>query len=339
MAAPDKATPVPPERQYSARRAVNFLGEQGFIVIFVLWALYLAASTDNFATTQNLFTILRQAAIIGIVAIGAHLIILMGDMDLSLASNLTLSGVVMAALMVNQAVPPLPAVVIALALGAFIGLVNGLVITRLKINAIITTLGMLSILEGLAFIITQGKTIFGDELESIEFLSRATLYLSLPLLPPLSLPLPVIILFAFYAVAYIVLARTTYGARVYAVGNNTKAAWLSGINVDRVKLLTYAVAGMLAAFGGVMQVARQGTATGGMGSDFLFPILTAVVLGGASLTGGRGKIIHTLIAAIFLTTITNGMVLLGISIYTQRVVSGAILIVALSLDRLRTVRL
>lgn len=331
MAVPEKTTPVPPERQYTARRIVNFLGEQGFIVIFVLWALYLAASTENFASTQNLFTVLRQAAIIGIVAIGAHFIILLGDMDLSLAANLTLSGVVMAALMVNQAVPPLAAVLIALALGAFIGLVNGLVITRLKINAIITTLGMLSILEGLAFIITQGKTIFGDALDSIEFLSRSTVLNFLPL--------PVVILFGFYAVAYLVLARTTYGARVFATGNNAKAAWLSGINVDGVKLLTYMLAGILAAFGGVMQVARQGTATGGMGSDFLFPILTAVVLGGASLTGGRGKIINTLIAAIFLTTITNGMVLLGINIYTQRVISGAILIIALSLDRLRTVRL
>lgn len=330
MATSDQTTPSLRQNK-NARRIVNFLGEQGFIVIFVLWALYLTANTNNFATPQNLFTILRQASIIGIVAIGAHLVILMGDMDLSLASNLTLSGVVMASLMVNQNVPPLLAVLLTLVLGAGIGLINGLVITRLKINAIITTLGMLSILEGLAFIITQGKTVFGETLSSVQFLSRSTVFDFLPL--------PVVILFACYTAAFVVLSRTIYGARVFAVGNNSKAAWLSGINVDRVKMLTYVLAGMLAAFGGVMQVARQGTATGGMGSDFLFPILTAVVLGGASLTGGRGKILNTLIAAIFLTTITNGMVLLGISIYTQRVVSGAILIIALSLDRLRAVRL
>ena len=105
-----------------------------------------------------------------------------------------------------------------------------------------------------------------------------------------------------------------------------------------VKIIAYMLAGGLAAFGGIMQVARQGTATGAMGSDFLFPILTAVVLGGASLSGGRGKVFNTLIAAIFLTTITNGMVLLNYDVDTQRVVSGVILIVALSLDRLRTVR-
>ena len=109
--------------------------------------------------------------------------------------------------------------------------------------------------------------------------------------------------------------------------------------VSRVKLLAFVLAGVLGGFSGVMQVARQGTATGGMGADFLFPVLTAVVLGGASLQGGRGKIVNTLIAAIFLTTITNGMILLGVSIYAQRIVSGAILITALSLDRLRTIRM
>ncbi len=315
----------------AGRRALQFIGEQGFIVIFLIWAIYLALNTRNFATANNLFTVLRQASIIGVVAVGAHYIILLGDMDLSLAANLSLSGVVMAGLMVNNGVPPLVAAPLALALGALIGLINGLIITRLKINAIITTLGMMSILEGSAFIITQGKTIFGDPIDSLKFLSSGTLLDAIPV--------PVIVLFVVYALAFLVLRRTTFGAYIFAVGNNSKAAWLSGVNVNRIKVATYVVAGTLAAFGGIMQIARQGTATAGMGSDFLFPILTAVVLGGASLTGGRGKIVNTLIAAVFLTTITNGMVLLGISIYTQRVISGVILIVALSLDRLRTLRL
>jgi ribose transport system permease protein len=320
----------PADRSSTARRVISFLGENGFIVIFILWALYLTFNTRNFATANNLFTVLRQASIIGIVAIGAHFIILLGDMDLSLASNLTLSGVVTAALMVNQNIAPLAAALIALGLGMAIGLINGLIVTRLKINAIITTLGMLGILEGAAFIITQGRTISGDQIDAIKFLSTGTLFDALPF--------PVLILFVFYTAAFVILRRTTYGAHVFAVGNNSKAAWLSGVNVDLVKVLTYMLAGALAAFGGVMQAARQGTATGGMGSDFLFPILTAVVLGGASLTGGRGKIFHTLIAAVFLTSITNGMILLGVDIYTQRVISGAILIVALSLDRLRMIR-
>lgn len=324
----------PEKERLNTRRIVHFLGEQGFIVIFILWALYLTFSTERFATADNAFTVLRQAAVVGIVAIGAHFIILMGDLDLSLASNLALSGVIMGSLMVKQDVHPLPAAAVALGVGALIGLINGLIITRLKINAIIATLGMLSILEGLAFIITQGKTIAGSPLDNpirqIQFLSRGEFFDFLPV--------PVIILFIGYAIAFVILRRTTYGARVFAVGNNSRAAWLSGINIDLVKVATFVLAGTLSAFGGVMQIARQGTATAGMGADFLFPILTAVVLGGASLTGGRGKVFNTLIAAIFLTTITNGMVLLGTSIYMQQVISGTILVVALSLDRLRTLQ-
>jgi ribose transport system permease protein len=318
------------------RKLIAFLGEEGFIAIFLLWALYLTINTDNFATTDNFFTILRQATIIGIAAIGAHFVILMGDLDLSAAALISLSGVVMAELMVSHGISPIVAGLAALGLGAAVGLANGVIITQLKINAIIATLGTSSILTGLAFTITQGKTIFGprghDPIDKIEFLSRQRVLGDL-------VPVPVIILFACYAVAFVVLRRTAYGARVFAVGNNDRAAWLSGINVDRVKIATFMLSGMLAGFAGIMQVARQGTATAGMGADFLFPILTAVVLGGASLKGGRGKVVNTLIAAIFLTSITNGMILLDIGIYTQNIVSGLILVVALSLDRLRTLRL
>ncbi|HLA45061.1 MAG TPA: ABC transporter permease [Aggregatilineales bacterium] len=313
------------------RRIINVVGEQGFIVIFIAWCIYLYFSTDNFGTTNNVFTILRQASIIGIVAIGAHFIILLGDIDLSPAATLTLCGVVMAKLMVEQDYSPWIAGGLAVSLGLLIGLVNALIITGLKINAIITTLGTSSVLAGIALTLTAGKTVFGDQIDAIEFLSRQRILDD-------RIPLPVIILFVLYAVAFVILRRTVFGAWVFAVGNNSRAAWLSGINVSLVKIIAYMLAGGLAAFGGIMQVARQGTATGAMGSDFLFPILTAVVLGGASLSGGRGKVFNTLIAAIFLTTITNGMVLLNYDVDTQRVVSGVILIVALSLDRLRTVR-
>jgi ribose transport system permease protein len=317
------------------RKLMAFLGEQGFIAIFLLWALYLTINTDNFASTDNFFTILRQATIIGIAAIGAHFVILMGDLDLSAAALISLAGVVMGELMVHHGVSPIPAGVAALALGAAVGVVNGAIITKLKINSIIATLGTSSILTGFAFTITRGKTIFGarghDPIDKIEFLSRQRVLGDL-------VPVPVIILFICYVIAFVVLRRTAYGARVFAVGNNDRAAWLSGINVDLIKIATFMLSGLLAGFAGIMQVARQGTATAGMGADFLFPILTAVVLGGASLKGGRGKVFNTLIAAIFLTSITNGMILLNIGIYTQNIVSGVILVVALSLDRLRTLR-
>lgn len=329
--ATDEITPAQARRAGLLRqRLIKFLGDQGFIIIFILWGLFLTLATDAFATPHNAFTILRQASIIGVMAIAAHIIILLGDMDLSVAATMSLCGVIMAVLMVSYDLHPILAALIVLLFGGLIGSINGLIITGIGINAIIATLGTSSILLGLAFLITGGKTVFGDQIDSIEFLARGRLLGSIPV--------SVIIMFTLYILAFLMLRYTIFGAQLYASGNNKKASWLAGVNVNRVKVSAFVLAGTLTSVAGIMQVARQGTATAGMGTDFLFPVLTAVVLGGASLQGGRGKIFNTLIAAIFLTTITNGMILLGISIYGQRIVSGAILILALSLDRLRTVR-
>ncbi|MEW5817349.1 MAG: ABC transporter permease [Spirochaetota bacterium] len=313
--------------QAGSRQWKNIIGEQGFIVIFILWIVFITIAGDSFASVDNILTVLRQAAIIAIIAIGEHFIVLLGTMDISLASNVTLTGVLMGALLVDFHIHPLLSGVIVLAAGALIGYANGLIITRLRINPIITTLGMMNILEGLSFVYSKGKTIFGESIAAIEFLGRDRI---------LGIPVPILIMFILYAAAYLLLLRTRFGAHVFATGNNEKAAWLAGINVQQVKQKAFILAGITAACAGIMQVARQGSAAGGMGSDFLFPVLTAVVLGGASLSGGKGKVFNTLIAAIFLMTIKNGMILLDVNIYIQRIIQGAILIGALSLDRLRS---
>lgn len=318
------------ERRNLRQRTITFLGENGFIAIFIIWCIFLTVSTDAFATPSNLFTVLRQAAIVGILAIAAHIIVLQGDIDLSVAAVMSLCGVMMGGLMVRTGLHPVMAGLVVLGIGGIIGLINGVIITGIGINAIITTLGTAGILGGLAFIYTGGKTVFGDQIDIVEFLSRGRVFHVVPV--------PVIIMFVLYILAYFILEHTTYGAHIYASGDNRRASWLAGVKVDRVKVIAFVLAGTLGAIAGIMQVARQGTATAGMGLDFLFPAITAVVLGGASLQGGRGNIVNTLIAAIFLTTITNGMILLGVSIYAQRIVSGVILILALSLDRLRTLR-
>jgi ribose transport system permease protein len=315
--------PTPPPRL--ARRMLERLGENGFVVIFLLWCLFLAFATDRFLTWQNIFTVLRQSSIISILALGEMLVLVTGAMDVSLAAVLGCAGVVTAGLMMAQ-VPPGLACLIGLGSGGAIGLINGLIVTKIRINPIIATLGMLSILNGLAFVYTQGQTLYGESLSSIAFVARG--YIG-------PLPLPVLSMFAIYSVFAFILNRMLFGAQLYAVGSNERAAWLSGIHVDRVRLAAFVVAGLLAGCAGVMQVSRQGSATAGMGDEFLFPMLTAVVLGGVSVSGGKGRVWNVLIASIFLVTITNGLVLLGTSEYVQRIVSGLILIAALSLDRLR----
>jgi ribose transport system permease protein len=304
---------------------MDFVGENGFIVVFIAWCIFLSLATDSFLTPRNILTILQQSAIVSIVAIGEMLVMITGAMDVSLAAILGVSGLVTANLILGG-VSPLLAVMIGIGTGSLIGLLNGLIVTKSRINSIIATLGMLSILSGLALMVMQGQSAYGSLLDSIGFLSSGVV---------LGVRAPIIVMFVLYALFAVVLSRTLFGAQLYAVGSNERAAWLSGLRVDRIRIAAFALAGLLAGVGGVMQVARQGSATATMGDEFLFPILTTVVLAGVSLNGGKGRLLNVLIAAIFLVTITNGMVLLGLSVNAQRVASGVILIAALSLDRLR----
>lgn len=319
----------PPPRRTTAgwrSRSGRLLSGNALLVVLVVWVLFLAVATDGFATRTNVLLVLRQSSTIGIVAIGATLVILLGEIDLSLGAVVSVTGVVLAQLLLVAGLPVGLAAVVAVALGAVLGLVNGLLVTALKINSFMATLGTMTVLGGVAFLLTGGKTLFGQPLASLVFVSNG--YVA-------GIPFPVILLFLFYLVAWLLLGRTTYGARVFAVGNSARSSHLAGIRVDLVKVGTFALAGTLAGFGGLMQVSRLNAASGGLGTDLLFPVITAVVLGGVSLTGGRGRIADVLVASIFLATITNGLILLGVSGYTQQVVSGAILIAALGLDRWR----
>ncbi len=307
----------------------EFLSENGFIIIFIVWCLFLAIYTPPFRTMSNLMTVLRQASIIGIVAIGECLIVLMGSgMDISLAATLGLSGVIVATAIAGG-FPIFTAVLAGIVLGGMVGLFNGVLVTRVRINGLVVTLGMMYALEGLGFVLTKGQTISSDGILTLAPLSRG--YLG-------PVPVPVLLLFAAYGIAHYILNYTVFGAHTYALGNNERASWLSGINIDRLRLFSYMIAGLLAGFGGLMQTARMGSATAGMGSEFLFPILTAVILAGVSLSGGKGRILNVLIGAIFLATIANGLILLNVPIYIQKIVSGCILVAALSLDRLRNIR-
>lgn len=311
------------------RRVLDLLSGNGLIVIVALWGLYLTIATDAFLTRDNVLLVLRQSSTIGIVAIGATLVVLLGGIDLSAGAILAVCGVVASTLMVQSDLHVVLAGAAALGLGALCGLVNGFNVTKLRINSFMATLGMLSVLEGLAFIRAGGATIYGDQLDSLAFLAKGSIA---------GIPFPVIVLFGCYAGAWVLLTRTGFGARLYAIGNNERASYLAGIRVDAVKIAAFALAGALAGFGGLMQTSRLGAASGGMGVEILFPAITAVVLGGVSLTGGRGRIQDVLVASVFLAMITNGLILVGVSGYAQRVVSGLILIAALALDRWRLAR-
>jgi len=193
--------------------------ENGLIAVVLIWGVYLALATGSFLTRANILLVLRQSSSIGIVAIGASLVILLGDIDLSLGSILAVSGVVGSQLLLSTGAPVVVACVATVALGAVCGVANGLAVTVLRINSFMATLGMMSVLQGIAYVRTGGQTLFGNRLGPLTFLSNG--YLA-------GIPFPVILLFAAYAVAWVVLNRTTFGARLYAVGNNPRASYLAG---------------------------------------------------------------------------------------------------------------
>jgi ribose transport system permease protein len=326
-----EATEPEPSRDPSSghvlrARAMEFLANYGFIVVFAIWAIYLTFATDTFFTSSNLLILLRQASIFAIVGIGTTMVTLLGELDISFGAVVSLSGVVGAAWIVGGH-SAWVGVGIALAIGLAVGVVNGLLVTRIRIASVVATLGTLGMAEGLAQMYTGGSSIFGDPLESISWMARGEI---------LGIPDAVLVTLGLYAVFSVVLVRTRFGAHVYATGDSEPAAFRAGVRITRVKLAVFALAGALAGFAGMMQVARIGRAQATLGADFLFPVLTAVILGGAKLHGGKGQLINTLIASVFLASITNGLILLGVDSQVQRIVQGAVLVVAVSLDRLRS---
>lgn len=311
--------------QTSRTRLLEFLAEYGFIVFFAIWVVFLALMTPLFLTPNNLILLLRQAAIFGIPAIGATFVMILGELDISFGSVIGLAGAVGAGAIV-AGVDPLVGILVAIVIGLIVGLINGFLVTVVEIPSVVATLGMLGIVLGVGLLYTEGRSIFGPALDPILPLAQGWVG---------PIPVPVIILFVSYAIGWFVLTQTRFGMHVYLTGDNREAAFRSGIAVNRVRVAVFAIGGATAGFGGMMLVARVSQAQASLGDEALFPVLTAVILGGVGLQGGRGRIENTLIAAIFLAAIVNGLILLGVPTDTQRIVQGAILIAAVSLDRLR----
>jgi ribose transport system permease protein len=307
------------------RRVLDVVGSEGFLVIFAAWVIYLSFATDNFLTTENALLLFRQASIFAIVGIGTTMVVLLGELDISFGSVVSLSGCVGAAWIVGGH-PPIVGFALAIGIGLIVGVVNGVLVTKARITSVVVTLGTLGIAEGLAQMYTGGSSIFGDELKQIYTLSLGK---------TLGIPNPVWIAAALYAVFTVIVTRTRFGAHLYAVGDSEPAAYRAGVRTTGVRLAVFTIAGGLAGFAAMLQVARLGRAQSSIGADFLFPVLTAVILGGVSLHGGKGRLVNTAIASVFLASITNGLILLGVDANVQRVVQGVVLILAVSLDRLR----
>ncbi|MBN3906842.1 MAG: ribose ABC transporter permease [Nostoc sp. NMS1] len=307
------------------RKSITTLLEvAGILPILVIICILFAFLSPNFLTGGNIVNILRQASINIVLATGMTFVILTGGIDLSVGSILAVSAVV--GLLVSL-LPALSwaAVPAALLAGLLLGLVNGALITFLDVPPFIVTLGSLTALRGVAFLIAKGTTLINRD---INFAWVGNSYIG---------PLPWLVIIALLTViaSWFVLRQTVLGVQIYAVGGNERAARLTGIKVNRVLLFVYGISGLLAGLGGIMSASRLYSASGILGQGYELDAIAAVILGGTSFTGGIGTIGGTLLGALIIAILNNGLTLLNLSYFWQLVVKGLVIILAVMIDRLR----
>jgi ribose transport system permease protein len=297
-----------------------------YLVLFLYWY-----SAETFWTPQNLLNVARNVSFVAIMAIGQAMVIVTGGIDLSIGSVLGLTGMV-AGVFLNQEHGVTVAVLGALATGLAAGAVNGFLVVRVGMPPFVPTLGMLSLARGLAFVLTQGRSVsdFGRASEPFRGLGAGEVG---------GVPTPILYMVFLAAAGWVFLARTPWGYRLYAIGGHEEAARLAGIPVGRMKFVVYVLSGALAAVAGVLTTSWLGVAQASAGTGQELDVIAAVVIGGTSLTGGQGTIPGVVIAAALAGLIRNGLVQVQVSSYWTPVAVGALLIAAVWLDQVRKRRL
>ncbi len=309
-------------RELSLTRLRNVLRRFGIAIAFAILVVILSLLSGSFLTLSNLLNIARQVSINAVIAAGMTFVILTGGIDLSVGSVLAFSGAVMAGVL-STGRPVLVCIVAGLVVGALLGLLNGIVITRGKVQPFIATLGLLTIGRGLTLVYTDGRPITG--------LPDAFVWLGAGEVA--RIPVPVIIMILVFLASYVILTQTVLGRYVYAIGGNEEAARLSGVNVGAYKTLAYAISGLLSAVSAVILTARLNSAQPTAGTGFELDAIAAVVLGGTTLAGGEGSITGTLLGAFIIGVINNGLNLLNVNAFYQQVVKGVVILLAVLLDR------
>jgi len=306
----------------------SLLRDYGIAIALCVEIILFAQLSPYFLTTENLVNITLQVSITAIIAAGMTFVILTAGIDLSVGAIVALSGVITTGLLKTSPVLPLAftaAIAGGIGIGAVAGLVAGIFITRFAITPFIVTLAIMTISRGVAFMYTDGRPIW--ELPA-QFGVLGSGRIA-------GLPIPTIIMFVVYGLAYVVLNKTRFGRYVYAVGGNKEAARLSGINTNSVILRVYVMSGVLAALSGILLSSRMNSGQPNAGQMYELDVIAAVVVGGTSLFGGRGSIIGTFLGAMLIGILRNGLNLVNISSYVQMVVLGVVILLAVMLDQLK----
>ncbi|NMH67549.1 ribose ABC transporter permease [Bacillus sp. RO3] len=305
-------------------KSLGSLQKLGPVLGLIVITIILTIMSPNFFTVDNMFNVLRQVSVNALIAFGMTFIILTGGIDLSVGSILALASAITAGLLASG-MDPILAVMIGLLSGALMGLVNGLIITKGKVAPFIATLATMTIFRGLTLVYTDGRPITGlSESVSFQMLGKGYFF---------GIPFPVVTMLAAYFILFFILRKTTFGRGVYAIGGNEEASLLSGLKVDRLKMGVYSLTGLLSALAGIILTSRLNSAQPTAGASYELDAIAAVVLGGTSLSGGRGWIFGTLIGALIIGFLNNGLNLLNVSSFYQQVVKGGVILLAVLLDR------
>lgn len=303
----------------------NYIKKYGIFLALIIIVLYFTSVSNVFLTPSNLFNVARQVSFLGIAAVGMTFTLLLGGIDLSIGSIISLVNVVCASLMVNHGMSPVMACIISLIMSTLLGFLNGLAIANIGIPPLIVTLCAMTIWEGVAYILSKGLPIFGFP-TSFSVIGQG--YIGL-------VPVPVIIMIVVLIIGSIILNKTYFGRYFYAVGGNEDAAFLSGIIVKRVKYLAYTLSGFFAGVAGIVILSRTNSGQALAGKGFEFSVLTAIALGGVSVNGGVGKVFNIVAGVFIIGVLTNGLVIMNVSQYVQLVIKGLVLFTAVAFDMLQ----
>jgi putative xylitol transport system permease protein len=316
--------------------ALDWVAKYGILLALILICVGLAIGNEYFLSTRNILNVLRQTSINGILAIGMTFVILTRGIDLSVGSVVAFAGVVSASLATTSSTamvaggpyPALLALAAGLAVGMASGAVNGVIVSRFAVPAFVATLGMLSAARGLTLLYAGGRPVPALTPE-YRFIGTGDLF---------GIPMPVVIFALVFLLAWWVLGATRFGRNVYAVGGNPHAATVAGINVRRTRLIVYVISGGLAGLAGMILAARTGSALTQAGIAYELDAIAAVVIGGTSLAGGVGRVTGTLIGALLIGVVNNGLDLMGVESYYQQVIKGVLIVAAVMLDQARNRR-
>lgn len=319
-----------------------FIRKYAIVLIFIAMFIAMALLSDAFLSPRNLLNIVRQISVVGLIAIGVTMVIITTGIDLSSGSVLALAAVIVASLAQQPdwhdakfpglQLPVLVPILVSLIVGAACGWVNGALIAGFRIPPFIATLGMMTVARGFALIYSN-RPVSGLT-DNFNYIGQGEIFKVMPVpgQPDMGIPIPILILLAVAIAAHIMLNNTRFGRHIYAIGGNEQAARISGLNVGRIKIGVYTIAGLLAGLAGLVLTSRIGSGQAGLGVGYELDAIAAAVIGGVSLSGGIGTIWGTMVGALIIGVLNNGLDLLNVSAYWQTIVKGSIIVAAVIID-------